>query len=40
MIEYKGFDKDLKCRDFQFGIGKDYVQKGKIKCCSNGFSLL
>ena len=34
---YKGFDKDLKCRDFQYEEGKDYEQDGKIKCCNNGF---
>lgn len=34
---YKGFDKDLKCRGFQYEIGKDYEQKGEIRCCYNGF---
>ena len=34
---YKGFDKDLKCRSFQYEVGKKYEQEGKIKCCDNGF---
>ncbi len=33
----KGFDKNLKCRGFQFEENKEYIQKGKIKTCSNGF---
>ena len=34
---YKGFDKDLKCRDFQYEIGKEYETQGEIKACKNGF---
>ena len=34
---YKGFDKDFKCRDFQFEVGKEYVQEGEIIPCKNGF---
>jgi hypothetical protein len=34
---YKGFDKDLKCRDFQYQIGKQYHCTGEIEVCSNGF---
>jgi hypothetical protein len=34
----KGFDKNLKCRDFQYEIGKEYETKEKpVRCTSNGF---
>jgi hypothetical protein len=34
---YKGFDKNLKCRDFQYEIGKEYEMDEEIKVCSRGF---
>ena len=34
---YKGFNSDMTCRDFQFEVGKEYEQKGKIEACENGF---
>ena len=34
---YKGFDKDMKCRDFQYEVGKEYNMDGEIKCCNRGF---
>ena len=37
IIAYKGFDKDLKCRDFQYEVGKEYEMSGDIHCCENGF---
>ena len=33
---YKGFDKDLKCRDFQYEIGREYEQDS-AKVCDYGF---
>ena len=36
-MTYKGFDKDLKCRGFQYEIGKEYTEKGEIRACNNGF---
>ena len=37
IIAYKGFGKDLKCRDFQYKIGKKYIHKGKVEPCESGF---
>ena len=37
IIAYKGFDENLKCRGFQYEIGKEYVYKGEVKCCRSGF---
>ena len=36
MEMYKGFDKDLKCRDFQFEIGKSY-HEDTASLCETGF---
>lgn len=36
MLVYKGTDKDMKCRDFQYELGKEYVEE-KAKLCSKGF---
>ena len=34
---YKAFDKDMKCRDFQYEVGKEYEMEGHIECCERGF---
>ena len=34
---FKGFDKDFKCRDFQYEIGKNYKHDGALSLCHSGF---
>ena len=33
---FKGFDKDFKCRDMQFEVGKEFTAKGTPVACENG----
>jgi hypothetical protein len=37
VIAYKGFTKELKCRDFQYEVGKTYEHKGRVQACDSGF---
>jgi hypothetical protein len=34
---YKVFNKNWKCRDFQFEVGKTFKHEGRIKLCAHGF---
>lgn len=34
---YKAFDENMRCRGFQYEVGKEYDMNGDIKCCKRGF---
>ena len=36
MKGFKGFDKDLKCRDLQYEVGKEAAVDGDIELCKRG----
>ena len=36
MIGFKGFDKNWKCRNFQYEVGKTFKESAKPKTCNKG----
>ena len=34
---YKGFDKNMQCRGFQYAEGETYVHEGRVNVCHSGF---
>ena len=37
MKAYKGFNKDMTCRDFKYEEGKEYTHDGNVSVCNSGF---
>ena len=37
MKGYKGFDKNLRCRGFQYETEEEYEENIEPKCCNRGF---
>ena len=37
LVAYKGFDKNMQCRGFQYEVGKTYKHEGRVMVCDAGF---
>ena len=37
VMAFKAMDENMKCRGFQYEVGKEYEESGAVKICSKGF---
>lgn len=37
VVSYKAFNKDFKCNNFQYEVGRTYEHYGQIRICNSGF---
>jgi len=37
IVAYKGFDKNMQCRGYQYAIGQTYTHEGNVAACESGF---
>jgi hypothetical protein len=37
IMAYKGFDKSMQCRGFQYKVGETFEHTGRVKACDSGF---
>jgi hypothetical protein len=37
IVAFKGFDKDFRCRGYQFAEGQTFIHEGKVEACKGGF---
>ena len=37
ITSYKGFDKNWKCRDYQYAVGETFLHDGDVEACASGF---